>query len=317
MQNNNSIQIEQRTRIIKTASLTAIFGNTFLAAVKNGTGLYSGSLAVVGDGIDSSIDVLIAVMSLVVARIISKPADAEHPWGHGKAETVATAVLSCMLFFAGAQLILSSVEEILSGNERQIPAFMAIVGTVISIAGKLFLAWSQRYFGKKANSSMLKANAKNMTADVMLSAGVLAGLGLSMIFKIGIIDSCFAILVGIWVIKSALSIFNDVNKELMDGGSEEKYYMRVFDAVNSVEEAGNPHRVRIRPIAGKLAINVDVEVPPNKTVIEAHWISHKVENAIKQKIKNVYDIVVHIEPQGNLEDEVFGLNEDTLNAESK
>ncbi|MCL2266964.1 MAG: cation diffusion facilitator family transporter, partial [Treponema sp.] len=302
----------RRAQIIRTASLTALFGNTFLAAVKIGTGLYSGSLAVVGDGIDSSVDVLIAVMSLVVARIISRPADISHPWGHGRAETVATALLSFMLFFAGAQLILNSVSHIITGADREVPALPALFGTIISIAGKTLLAWSQYLWGKKAGSAMLKANAKNMTADVMLSAGVLTGLGLSMIFNVGIIDSCFAILVGIWVIKSAFGIFMEVNSELMDGGSDKKHYMDVFNAVKSVEEAGHPHRVRMRRIAGYWDIDIDIEVPPNKTVIEAHWISHKVETAIKERVDNVYDIMVHIEPAGNIEEEEYGLSEDTI-----
>jgi cation diffusion facilitator family transporter len=159
---------------------------------------------------------------------------------------------------------------------------------------------------------MLKANAKNMTADVLLSAGVLAGLGLSMILGIGVIDSWAAVLVGLWVIKSALGIFMEANLELMDGGSHRAYYQIVFDAVNSVEEAGNPHRVRMRRIAGLWDIDIDIEVPPNKTVIEAHWIAYKVEKAIKERVENVYDIMIHVEPEGNTENEGYGLSEESL-----
>ena len=301
-----------KAQIIKIASLTALFGNAVLAAVKITAGVYAGSLAVIGDGIDSSVDVLIAIMSLFVARIIAQPADEGHPWGHGRAETIATALLSFMLFFAGAQLIFSSVQDIIAAKPREVPNFAAVLGTLFSIAGKLILAWSQYLFGKKSGSSMLKANAKNMTADVLLSAGVLAGLGLSMILNIGLIDSYAAILVGLWVIKSALGIFLEVNKELMDGGSDKKHYRDVFDAVKSVEEAGHPHRVRMRRIAGFWDIDIDIEVPPNKTVIEAHWISHKVEQAIKARVENVLDIMVHIEPAGNTEDEGYGLSEESL-----
>ena len=193
-----------KARLITAASITALIGNVVLAAVKIGTGIYSGSLAVIGDGMDSSIDVLISVMTLIVARIISRPADEGHPWGHGKAETVATILLSCILFFAGAQLILNSANHIIFDREKDVPSMPALVVTVISIAGKLLLAWSQYMFGKKADSPMLKANAKNMSADVLLSAGVLLGLIFSMVFNIGVIDSWAAALVGLWVIKSAL-----------------------------------------------------------------------------------------------------------------
>ena len=301
-----------KARIIKAASLTALFGNIALAAGKIWAGIYAGSLAVVGDGIDSSVDAIIAVMTLIVARIISRPADETHPWGHGKAETVATTLLSCILFFAGAQLILNSGREIIFGAEREVPAMPALIVTVVSIAGKLLLAWSQFLFGKKAGSPMLKANAKNMSADALLSAGVLAGLGLSMFFEIGVIDSWAAALVGLWVIKSSIGIFMEANTELMDGGSNRTYYQAVFNAANSVEEAGKPHRVRMRRIAGLWDIDIDIEVPANKTVIEAHWIASNVEKAIKEKVDNIYDIMVHIEPSGNLEQEEFGLSEETF-----
>jgi len=308
---NNNASLK-RVQIIKTASIIALIGNAILASIKIGSGIMAGSLSVIGDGIDSSVDVLIAIMSLFVAKIIAQPADAEHPWGHGRAETVATTLLSCMLFFAGAQLILSSGKNIIFGAEKEVPSLLAVIGTVVSIAGKLFLAWSLYMFGKKANSSMLKANSKNMSADVILSSGVLLGLGLSMFFDVGIIDSWVAILVGLWVLKSALGIFMEANTELMDGGSDKFHYKEVFEAVNSVEGAGHPHRVRMRKIAGFWDIGIDIEVPPNKTVIEAHWISFNVEKAIKERIENIYDIMVHIEPAGNLEEEGYGLCEETL-----
>ena len=307
--------IDRKARLIKTASLTALFGNTLLAALKIGFGIYAGSLAVIGDGIDSSVDVLIAIMSLFVARIISRPADEGHPWGHGRAETVATALLSCILFFAGAQLILNSGRDILFGAEREVPSMPALFATIASIIGKLLLAWSQFMFGKKANSPMLTANAKNMTADVLLSVGVLIGLGLSMLFNVGVIDSWAAVLVGLWVIKSAVGIFIETNSELMDGGSDKTFYQAVFEAVKSVEEVGNPHRVRMRRIAGLWDIDIDIEVPPNKTIVEAHWIAYKVEAAIKERVEDIYDIMIHVEPAGNLENEGFGLSEETFKAD--
>jgi len=302
--------IDGKARIIYIASLTALIGNTLLATVKIAGGIYAGSRAVIGDGIDSSVDVLIAIMSLVVAKIISRPADEGHPWGHGRAETIATTLLSCILFFAGAQLILNSGRDIIFGAEREVPSFPALIVTLVSIAGKLLLAWSQYAFGKKAGSPMLTANAKNMTADVLLSVGVLAGLGLSMFFDIGIIDSWAAVLVGVWVLKTALGIFTEANSELMDGSSDKSSYKAVFEAVKSVEEAGNPHRVRMRRIAGFWDIDIDIEVASHKTVMEAHWIAHKVEMAIKGRIENVLDIVVHVEPEGNLEEESYGLSEE-------
>ncbi|MDR0876951.1 MAG: cation diffusion facilitator family transporter [Treponema sp.] len=306
------VKIGDKARIIRAAALTALFGNAVLAAVKIGAGIYANSLAVLGDGIDSSVDVLIAIMSLLVAGIISRPADKGHPWGHGRAETVATTLLACILFFAGAQLILNSAGDIIFGEKREVPTAPALFATLVSIGGKILLAWSQYAFGKKAGSPMLRANAKNMIGDVVLSAGVLIGIGLSMLLNIAIIDSAAAILVGLWVIKSAVGIFMEANTELMDGGSGTEFYRILFDAVRSVEGVGNPHRARMRRIAGLWDIDIDIEVKPNMTVLEAHWVAHQVEEAIKERIEGVYDIMIHVEPRGNEEWEGYGLSEDEV-----
>jgi cation diffusion facilitator family transporter len=312
---SDGADLQKKARIIKTASITALAGNIILASLKIGTGLAAGSLAVLGDGIDSSIDVLIAAMTLVVSRIISRPADREHPWGHGRAETVATVLLSCVLFFAGAQLILNSGADLIFGEKREVPSAAALFITLVSIAGKLMLAWSQYLFGKKAASGMLRANAKNMAGDVILSVGVLIGVGLSQLLHIGVIDSAFAMLVGLWVMKSAVGIFIEVNMELMDGSSGAEPYRLVFDAVHSVEGAGNPHRTRMRRIAGLWDIDIDIEVAPDLTVSEAHAIATRVEGAIKNRVEGVYDIMVHVEPavkdQGHGK-EGYGLSEEAL-----
>jgi cation diffusion facilitator family transporter len=316
-ENSDALQPEvlagaKKTRLIKTAAWVALLGNAVLAVLKITVGVYAESLAVVGDGIDTSVDVLIAVMTLVVARIISQPADASHPWGHGRAETVATATLSFVLFFAGAQLILNSGADIIFGKHREVPEFPALMVTIVSIIGKIILAWSQYLFGKKANSPMLKANAKNMSGDVVISAGVLIGLFFSILTGIGLIDSVAALLVGLWVIKAAVGIFFEANAELMDGGSGKGFYRAVFDAVYSVPGAGNPHRTRMRRIAGFWDIDIDIEVDPALTIREAHTIASQVESAIKERVEGVYDIMVHVEPAGNREKESYGLQEDRI-----
>jgi cation diffusion facilitator family transporter len=302
-----------KSSVIRTASITALLGNAALAAAKITAGLVSGSLAVIGDGIDSSVDVAISVMTLFVSKVISKPADKNHPWGHGRAETIATALLACLLFLAGAELIRSSILFLAAKEVPEVPEMSAVIVTLVSIVGKLLLALSQYFFGKKAQSPMLLANAKNMASDVLLSGGVLIGLGLSMYLHIGIIDSIAAFAVGIWVIKSAVEIFVVTNTELMDGAENTASYRAVFDAVRSVHGAGNPHRVRMRRVAGLWVVDIDIEVDPAITVRDAHKIANAVEMAIKQHIEDVYDIMVHIEPRGDTGPaEKYGLREDEL-----
>jgi cation diffusion facilitator family transporter len=302
--------IKDRAKLIRTASLIALFGNLALGAFKIAGGLLADSLAVLGDGIDSLVDIAIALMALVVSRVVSRPADQGHPWGHGRAETVATALLAFLLFFAGAQLILNSAGRLIAGGGQEIPGKLAVIAALVSMAGKLLLALVQYRFGKKADSAMLRANARNMGADVILSAGVLAGLGFSIGSGTAAIDSITAILVGLWVIRSAISIFIEANLELMDGSAGPEAYQAVFEAVRSVGGAANPHRTRMRRIAGLWDIDIDIEVAPDLTVISAHGIATRVEEAIKDRVEGIYDIVVHVEPAGDRrQGEGYGLSE--------
>ncbi|GMO37393.1 MAG: cation diffusion facilitator family transporter [Termitinemataceae bacterium] len=306
--------VEARSKIIQKASLIALFGNLILAALKITAGIVGGSLAVIGDGIDSSVDVLISGLTLFISGIISRPADEDHPWGHGRAETIGTAGLSFMLFFAGFQLVFNSVRKLIFENTEVLPDTITIIATAISIAGKLLLALNQYRMGKKTNSAILIANSKNMASDVFISAGVLVGLAVSLIFNFAAVDSIVAVLVGLWVIKSAAEIFSGVNSELMDGGSVPDQYRAVFDAVRSVKGAGNPHRARMRRIAGFWDIDLDIEVDGNLSVAEAHKIATQVEDEIRNRLEAVFDIMVHIEPKGTVhQNEAYGLNEDSLN----
>ncbi|MCL2473113.1 MAG: cation diffusion facilitator family transporter, partial [Treponema sp.] len=142
--------LNNKVHLIKIASIITLTGNSLLSAAKIIVGVNAGSLAVIGDGIDSSVDVIIDIMNLIVAGIISRPADEDHPWGHGRAETVATTLIACILFFAGAQLILNSGRDIFHGGTREVPSLPALIVTFVSIGGKILLAWLLYIFGGKA-----------------------------------------------------------------------------------------------------------------------------------------------------------------------
>lgn len=288
-----------RLHYIKIAGTIALVGNTILALVKILFAYISGSLAVMGDGIDSSTDVLIAIVTLIISNMINKPSDKEHPWGHGRAETTATMALAFIIFFAGTQLIMQSISKLIDHNSIEPMSYYAIIATIISICGKSFLAILQYHYGRIANSDIVKANAQNMKNDIVMSAGVLAGLVLSDIFKCPVLDPVIALLVGLWVIKNAASIFAETNMELMDGNTDNSLYRKLFHAAISVPGVSNPHKARIRKIANLIDINLDIEVNPSLTVYEAHELAEKVETEVRNAIPELYDIVIHIEPEGS------------------
>jgi len=298
-----------REKILIRTSWISTIGNAVLSVSKIIVGLLAGSLAVLGDGIDSATDVIISVVMIFTARIMSRPPSKKYVFGYEKAESVATKILSLVIFYAGVQMLLSSVESIFSDEVKEIPSAIAIYVTVFSIAGKLLLALYQYKQGKKINSSMLTANAINMRNDVIISSGVLLGLIFTFIFKLPILDSITGLIISLFIIKSSVGIFMDSNVELMDGVKDVNIYNKIFEAVEKVPGAGNPHRVRSRMIGNLYNITLDIEVDPQMTLMQAHEIADAVEKSIENSIDNVYDILVHVEPAGKCQtDEKFGID---------
>lgn len=298
-----------REKILIRTSWISTIGNAVLSVSKIIVGLLASSLAVLGDGIDSATDVIISVVMIFTARIMSRPPSKKYVFGYEKAESIATKILSLVIFYAGMQMLLSSVESIFSDEAKEIPSAIAIYVTVFSIAGKLLLALYQYKQGKKINSSMLMANAINMRNDVIISSGVLLGLIFTFIFKLPILDSITGLIISLFIIKSSVGIFMDSNVELMDGVKDVNIYNKIFEAVEKVPGAGNPHRVRSRMIGNLYNITLDIEVDPQMTLMQAHEIADAVEKSIENSIDNVYDILVHVEPAGKCQtDEKFGID---------
>jgi len=288
-------------------------GNAELAVIKVTAGFISGSLAVVADGIDSLSDIFTSLITLVASRILSKPPDIRFPYGYGKADTIATKGLSFIILFAGAQLGITTVRKLIQGTATELPTKLAIVVTIISIIGKLLLAWHQKKIGRKTSSSMLIANGRNMQNDVLISATVLTGLFFTYVLKMPVIDPIAALLVSIWIIKVGFEIFMQSNTDLMDGIDDCSIYDEIFSAIGHVEGAHNPHRVRARKIGDKIMVNVDIEVDGNITLQQAHDIAHKIEASIKSRIDNIFDVAVHMEPLGDkTAEKKFGVSKESL-----
>jgi len=302
-----------RFLIIRTASIIAIVGNLVLSVAKIIIGVFSNSLSVLGDGLDSLGDVVISTIALITSFIMNKPPDKNFPYGYYRSETIATAVLAFFMFFVGGQLSIATVEKVIYHDYSQPPGILAVYVTVLSIVGKLLLALTQFLLGKRANSQMIIANGKNMVNDILISSGVLIGLFSVYYFDFPLIDRILAVLIGVWIMISAVRIFAGTVKEVMEGESNMELYDMLFSQIKKYKCFHNPHRVRIRKLGAYHLIEFDVEASENCTIKEAHDYAVKLEYDIKTSIPTVYDIFIHIEPLGNYEQhERWGLDEGEL-----
>lgn len=302
--------MKQQQRAIQWTSWIGIGANLVLSLIKLIVGAVSGSLAVIGDGIDSATDILSFSIILFAAHITAKEPDRDHPYGHHRAEALATMIISFMIFYAGIELFRTSVTRLVSGTAAALPSQLAIYATVFSIIGKVLLAAYQFKMSRRTASSMLLANARNMLNDIFISSGVLLGLALTYLFRTPLLDPLLAAAVSIWVLRTAVIIFLENHTELMEGIEDVTLYDQIFEAVKRVENAHNPHRTRIRKLARQYIIDMDIEVPSHFSVGEGHAIALEVETEIKESLANIYDLSVHVEPLGNQEsDEKYGVCE--------
>jgi len=195
----------------------------------------------------------------------------------------------------------------------QVPSNLAIWITVVSIIGKIILSLVLHRTAKNADSPMLMANAKNMRNDILISLSVLVSLFFTLMLQQPIIDRAIALVISAFIMITAFRIFMKSNIDLMDGIDDTNLYCQLFEAVKSVEGAQNPHRVRARKIGHHYMINLDIEVDPDLSVKKAHEIAKNVELSIKTNLINIYDVMVHVEPIGNKEeDEKYGITESEI-----
>ncbi|GHV10050.1 cation transporter [Bacteroidia bacterium] len=281
-------------------------------------GTVAGSLAVLSDGLDSASDVVTSIVILIATPIISRPPNSTFVFGREKVEHVVATILSFVIFFMGFQMCMTAGKKIVHPETLEEPSMIAIWVILMSIAGKLLLAWYQFRQGKKTDSSMLKANAVNMRNDVIISTGVLLGLGFTYILHLPILDTLVALLISLYIMWSAVGIFREANLVLMDGVADTTIYETILHAVEKVKGVEHPHRIRAELIGNSYSITLDIEVEGELPLKEAHHRAQEVENSIKQAVKNVYDIVVHVEPIGATHHgEKFGINRTIYQQELK
>ena len=315
MTDSESSRRDDRVDRIIRASLVGIVVNAVLAILQISIGMAGGSDAVVGAGLDSATDIATSLIILLTARITTKPPDLRHPYGHGRAETIATKALSFIIFFAGAQLAYTTTLDLIRGERFTLPDPFTVIPVGLALLTKPLLARYKRRVGTKVESPMLIADARNMMNDVILAATVLVGLAVSLRWNIRFLDPALAIGVSLWIIKVAFGIFWATNTELMEGTDDSTLYGRIFQAVSAVPGAHHPHRTRVRKLNNLYVVDLDIEVDGELSVAEGHAIGKSVERSIKG-LRNIYDVIVHIEPLGNVErEEKYGLSRRKLSLE--
>lgn len=281
-----------RVRAAKVAITTAIS----LAIIKVITGVATGSMALLSSAADSLLDILMSFGNLLALRQANKPADENHPYGHGKFETAATLLQSLLIAASGLYILSESIHRLRHGNNELSHLDVGIAVLALSSVASWFLSRHLKHVGIKTESTALQADALHYATDVYSNAILLIGLIGVRLLGWSWIDPVLSLGVGCYIMYAAFELLKGSMDDFLDAGLPEELRQEIIDCINHYnDEITGYHNLRTRR-SGKLKmVDFHLTFCRFKTIEEAHESAHKVERKIKKQIKNS-DVTIHLEP---------------------
>jgi len=286
----------ERYQQSRTVTLVGVVLNLLLAAVKIVIGLLGHSYSLVADGIHSLADLISDGVVLFAAKHASKEADAEHPYGHARFETIATVILGLFLLAVAIGLAYDAALRLSTPQTLTTPEIITLYIAALSVISK---EWLFRYTQKVAlriRSKLLEANAWHHRSDAISSIVVLIGIGGSLL-GFASLDAIAAILVALMIAKIGWDLGWQSLQELADAGLEPETLDKIRDLITHVDGVQSLHLLRTRRMAANALADVHIQVNPKISVSEGHRISDEVRLRLIDAVEELSDVVVHIDPE--------------------
>ena len=287
---------EQRLQRSLRTTFIGMVVNAFLSVGKMFAGIAGHSNALVADGVESLADVF---SSLVVWRgvtVAAEPADEEHPYGHGKAEPLAAAVVSTMLLVAALWIAIESVRQILRPHETPAPFTLFVLLGVVLVKEVLFrFAFKE---GARLESQVVQTDAWHHRSDAITSAFALVGISVALWGGKGweSADDYAALLASGVIAFNGLKLLRPALNELMDTSPAQEWHEKVTRLAASTAEVVRVEKCIVRKVGTNYFADMHIEVNGNMTVQRAHQIAHNVKDNIRRELPAVRDVLVHVEP---------------------
>lgn len=282
-----------RARAVRRVLRAVLVLNVAVAAAKLVYGAASGSVAMQADGFHSLFDGVSNVVGLIGLGLSARPADRSHPYGHGKYETYASAVIGAILAVTAWQVGSSAWLKLAGGAAAaRVDGTSFAVMAVTLIVNVAVTLWERRE-GRRLGSSVLIADAAHTSSDVLVSVGVIGGL-LAVRAGYPWADPVVAIIVALAIAWTALIVLRQAEETLSDRSRIAVEEIR--DAVLAVEGVLGCHSVRTRGAIGEVLVDLHVQVAPGLTVEEGHATAERAERALAESFDRIADVIVHLEP---------------------
>ncbi len=288
------MEIEQRHKIVKRVTITGAVINCLLATSQIIFGIIGQSQALLADGFHTLSDLLSDFVVLFAVRQSSLAADEDHPYGHGRVETLATVLLGFLLVTAGLGIGYRGISSIIYAQQSN-PELITLFFAALAIFAKEFLYRYTIRAAKHIHSRLLESNAWHHRSDALSSTVVLIGIS-SQLLGIPYMDALAAIVVAIMISVMGYKLTSKAFAELIDTSLDIELVEQVKSLILGNESVRKIHSLRSRSMGGLGYVDAEIRVNPRLSVSEAHHIAFSLEQAIKTSFAQIIDVSIHVDP---------------------
>jgi cation diffusion facilitator family transporter len=268
--------------------------NAGLMIMKLLAGYFGKSEAVFADGMESAADFIALGSSMIALRIGSRPFDEAHPYGHGRAESIAAVVVSLVIFSTGGWILVRSIHSIIDGA-YQVPGAIAVAAAFLTIITKEALYRYSETAGRQLGSPAILAVAKDHRKDAITSVSTLIGVT-GAFFGLTVLDPIAAGITSIFIFHIGYETFMGAAHELMDGRPDDSSMEEMRKIAEGVAGVEHVHEIRCRRSGQYLIVDLKLDMDPEMTVRESHAIATEVKKRIFDCYANVGDVMIHVNP---------------------
>lgn len=288
---------DYRNKVGTRASMVAISANCFLTVFNIAIGLMTGSYALISEGAHTLSDVITSIIAYVGFKIGQKPADKEHPLGHGRAEAISGLLIVVFLVIVAYEIITGAIDKIIHPELITVPSFYASLMAVFGIFTNYFISEYVIRLGKEIRSPAIIADGKHQRTDIYTSVAILISV---VIANIGypIFDPLVGLLIGLLIIKTAYGIGKENIDNIMGKVPSQDLINRIKRVADSTPNAQGAHNIKVDYLGSYATAYLHVEVDGNMSLNDSHIIAHQVENNILKTIPEVKSVMVHVCPIG-------------------
>lgn len=278
------------------ASFMGIIWNIILSAIKILAGAISGSISIVADGINNLTDMGSSVITMIGFKVSSKPADKDHPYGHGRMEYMSAFIISALILLVGFELFKESAATLATGEKQPVYSALSIIILAVSVAIKFWLFLFNRNIAKKINAASLFATAQDCLNDSITTTAILISVIVSKLVPLPFnLDAVMGIAVSVFILYSGFTLAKDTINVILGQPPEEELIKSLEETILSFEGFIGVHDLIVHNYGpGREFASVHVEVPQNIDIVKCHERIDICEKIVKEKLD--VELVIHMDP---------------------